>query len=229
MPFEWLTFDCYGTLIDWEEGILKAIEPFLTRAGLSFDPQEILSLYGRLESEAEKEWRPYRQVLQEVGKALAKHLGFELLPGEEDFLVKSLPFWRPFPEVNAVLSALREQGLSLAIISNIDQDLIAATLKHFTVSFQAVITAEEARCYKPGRAIFEMALRRLGVPKEKILHVGQSLFHDIAPGKKLGLRTVWVRRPGRDPYGATPPAEARPDWTIPSLEGLLKLLQNGVS
>ena len=227
MPFEWLTFDCYGTLIDWEEGILKAIEPFLTRAGLSFDPQEILSLYGRLESEAEKEWRPYRQVLQEVGKALAKHLGFELLPGEEDFLVKSLPFWRPFPEVNAVLSALREQGLSLAIISNIDQDLIAATLKHFTVSFQAVITAEEARCYKPGRAIFERALRRLEVPKEKILHVGQSLFHDIAPAKKLGLRTVWVRRPGRDPYGATPPAEARPDWTIPSLEGLLKLLQNG--
>ncbi len=224
MSFEWLSFDCYGTLIDWEEGLLKAIEPFLTRAGLSSKPLEILSLYGRLESEAEKEWRPYRQVLQEVGKALAKHLGFELLPGEEDFLVKSLPSWRPFPEVNSVLRALRKQGFSLAIISNIDQDLIAATLKHFTVPFQAVITAEEARCYKPGRAIFEKALRRLGVSKEKILHVGQSLFHDIAPAKRLGLRTVWIQRPGRDPFGATPPAEAHPDWTISSLEDLLNLL-----
>ncbi len=224
MRFEWLTFDCYGTLIDWEKGILSAISPFLERSGLKFKVEEILGLYGKLESEAEKSWRPYRKVLKEVAQGLANHLGFELLPGEKDFLVKSLPFWEPFPEVNNVLQTLKAYGFNLAIISNIDRDLIAQTLKHFVIKFDAIITAEEARCYKPQYGIFDIAFNTLKVSKEKILHIAQSIFHDIAPAKALGIKTVWVRRPGRHPFGATPPAQAKPDWTISSLNDLLELI-----
>ncbi len=224
MPrFEAITFNCYGTLIDWEQGILKALAPFLSRLSDIPSPEKILSLYGELESAAEKTWRPYKEVLRIVMKSLAEKLGFTLLPGEDTALVKSLPSWMPFPETNQALEELSSRGIKLVIISNIDQDLIAQTLRHFTISFDLIITAEEARCYKPDLKIFKIALEKLALPKEKILHVGQSVFHDIIPAKILGLTTCWVKRPGRDPYGATPKAQANPDFVIRDLRELLTL------
>lgn len=221
--FSWISFDCYGTLIDWEEGLLEALKPLLKRSSVETHPLEVLRLYAELESRFERTYRPYREVLRWVLRGLAERLGFELHPAEEYLLAEALPGWRPFPEVNETLRSLRDRGLKLAIISNIDRDLIAETLKHFTVSFDLVVTAEEARSYKPDLRIFELMLEKIPVPRERVLHVGQSLFHDILPAKKLGLASCWVKRPGRDPYGATPRAEARPDFVISDLSELLAL------
>ena len=220
-PFKWVSFDCYGTLIDWETGILAALAPHLKTLKDPPAPQEILSLYARFESEAERSWRPYREVLRLVARRLFAHLGLD--PEEEVFLV-SLPRWKPFPEVNEVLSALKGRGFKLALISNIDLELIKKTLAHFTFEFDALVTAEEARAYKPYEPIFALAEARLGVAPDKILHVAQSLFHDVVPAKKRGFRVVWVRRPGRDPYGATPRVQGSPDWVIKDLRELFELL-----
>ncbi|OAQ21214.1 haloacid dehalogenase type II [Thermosulfurimonas dismutans] len=221
--FSWITFDCYGTLIDWETGILETIAPLLERSGLELESLSVLRAYGKLESRFEREYRPYREVLCLVLKGLRERLGFDLQPGEEELLVKSLPEWPPFPEVNFILRELKNRGFRLGIISNIDRDLMAETLKHFVVDFDLVLTAEEARTYKPDPKIFELAFERIGEPRERILHVGQSLFHDIAPARKLGLKTCWVKRPGRDPYGATPPTEVETDLVVSDLSGLLAL------
>jgi len=223
-PFEWITFDCYGTLIDWEEGILKALEPLLSRAARRPSPAELLALYGRLESEVERTWRPYREVLRLVCQEMARALGVSLRPQEKDLLVESLPHWLPFPEVNEALESLKARGFKLAIISNIDRDLLAATLRHFSVPFDLLVTAEEARCYKPYPAIFSLAARKLAAKPAEILHVAQSLFHDISPARKFGWKTCWVRRPGRDPYGATPRASAEPDFIVSDLREILKLV-----
>ncbi len=222
--FEFVTFDCYGTLIDWETGILKALEPFLK--GLEPRPgaSEILSLYAELESQAELTWKPYRMVLQEVMQGLSRRLRFPLKPGEEKALVLSLPYWMPFPETNPTLKRLQTRGIPWAIISNIDRDLLEATLKHLNVRPNLIVTAEEARAYKPQLSIFKQALQKIGLPREKILHVGQSLFHDIAPARSLGLATCWVRRPERDPYGATPPASAEPDFVVSRLDEICSIL-----
>ncbi len=225
MPLKWITFDCYGTLIDWEEGILKSLTPFLKRASKDVSPKRLLALYATLESEAEKEWRPYREVLQIVGTKITQALGIPLKDSERDFLVRALPFWRPFPEANETLFALKARGFKLAIISNIDNDLLAQTLKHFEVSFDLLVTAEEARCYKPYPAIFSLAQEKLKSPPSEIFHVAQSLFHDISPARRLGWKTCWVRRPGRDPHGATPRVEAQPDFTISNLKEILPLLE----
>ncbi len=224
--FEWITFDCYGTLIDWEKGILEAIGPFIERACRKPSAVELLSLYARLESEEEKTWRPYREVLERVADGLAKALGIELLPEERGFLVKSLPTWKPFPEADIALKMLKTYGFKLAIISNIDNDLLARTLRHFTVDFDLVVTAEEARCYKPYRKIFLLAAQKLAVSPSKILHVGQSLFHDIVPASALGWKTCWVKRPGRDPYGATPRASAEPDFIVSDLREIEKIARS---
>ncbi len=221
-PFEWISFDCYGTLIDWEEGILTALAPFLARVPNSPEPAEILRLYARFESEAEREWRPYREVLRIVARNFQALLGLELDP---DLFVVSLPSWKPFPEVNEALSRLREKGLKLAIISNIDRDLLAETLKHFSVPFEVLVTAEEARAYKPYPPIFSLAMARFSCAPEKVFHVGQSLFHDILPARKIGWYTCWVKRPGRDPFGATPPVQGKPDYTVPDLLAVAELVE----
>ncbi len=222
--FLWLSFDCYGTLIDWETGIWEALKPLLKRSSRAPSLPELLRIYGKVESQLEKTYRPYREILQEAVREIAKLLQIELLPGEENLLVDTLPSWRPFPEVNETLQALKERGFKLAILSNIDQDLLAATLKHFSVNFDLLVTAEEARAYKPDLRVFELFLEKARVQPDQILHVAQSLFHDIAPARTLGIPTCWVRRPGRDPYGATPPAEAQPDFVIPDLSALPTLL-----
>ncbi|WP_457755619.1 haloacid dehalogenase type II [Thermodesulfatator indicus] len=217
--FEWVTFDCYGTLIDWETGILKALKPIF-----ALEDAEILKLYARFESEAERTWKPYREILKEVALKFFDHFGLKPDPGQENILWQSLPSWPPFPEVKEALAGLKKAGFKFAIISNIDNDLLAKSVAQMGVSFDALITAEEARSYKPGQAIFELAETRLSVSPERIFHVAQSLFHDIAPAKERGWTTCWVKRPSRDPFGATPPAEARPDFVISELREVIKII-----
>ncbi len=217
-----LTFDCYGTLINWEKGILQALSPFLKPAAP--EPEELLGLYARLEAEEERIFRPYKEILRAVAQRMAQSLGLDGRRLEWVF-VESLPHWPVFADVAEVLPRLKERGFLLAIISNTDRDLLAASVRQMGVEFDWLITAEEARAYKPAPEIFTLALKRIGLPKEEIWHVAQSHYHDIVPVSRLGITTVWLnRRVGKNPYGATLPARGEPDILCQDLKELERFL-----
>ncbi|MCI0440282.1 MAG: haloacid dehalogenase type II [Chloroflexi bacterium] len=219
--FEALTFDCYGTLIDWETGIWEALRPVFTSHGVTAARDEVLAMYGELESEAERgEYREYKAVLRATLEGIGSRLGFVPTPIELRRFSESVRDWPAFPDSTRALRALKSR-YGLAIISNIDDDLIALSVKRLGVEFDWVITAQQARSYKPSLNNFRLAFERMGLPRDKILHVAQSLFHDIAPARSLGLSTVWVnRRHDKPGFGATPPAQAQPDLEVPDLQTL---------
>lgn len=223
--FEALTFDCYGTLIDWETGIWEALQPALTSHQITIAKDTALELYGELEAEAERgEYRNYKTVLRMALEGLGSRLGFTATPGELERFSGSVKDWPAFADSAYALQALKKKH-KLAIISNIDDDLFAFSARRLQVSFDWVITAEQARSYKPSLNNFYLAFERLSLPKDKILHVAQSLFHDITPAKSLGLATVWVnRRHAQGGFGATPPAQAQPDLEVPDLQTLAKVM-----
>lgn len=228
--FDVISFDCYGTLIDWEAGILAAMQPVILRHELVSSADDLLRAYARAESAVEAgAYRPYREVLRRTFAAMAKDLGFAPQADELETLVEELPRWEPFPDTVASLRALAAGGHRLAIISNVDDDLFTGTAAQLGVSFDAVITAASARCYKPGQAIFERAFEVLGVAPKRILHAAQSRYHDIATARRLGMQTVHViRESGR--VGATPEPEGsdeppRADWSVANLAALVRLLE----
>jgi 2-haloacid dehalogenase len=216
--FEVLTFDCYGTLINWEEGILRCLRRILAAHDQDASDATILQLYGDFEAQAEQgEYRRYREVLQSVVSDVGEHFGFAPTGEEVRSLPKSLPNWKPWPDT---VSALREmqKRFRLAIISNVDDDLFAATRPQLEVEFDQIITAQQAKAYKPSLKIFELALNRIAVPADRILHVGQSVYHDVIPAQSLGLATVWVNRPSaRSGVGAVKAVEGRPDLEVSNL------------
>jgi 2-haloacid dehalogenase len=215
--FEVLTFDCYGTLIDWEAGILGALRPLLQKHGKDLSDAQLLELYGELEAKIEAgEYKRYREILRQVVGAVGERLGFKPSEAEMDSLSESLGTWPPFPDTVAALRRLKTR-YQLAIISNTDDDLFARTAKLLQVPFDFVVTAEQARSYKPSHNNFQLALQRIGKPKEKILHVGQSRHHDIAPSHELGFQNVLVTRRGR---GAVVANQAKPDLEVPDLKTL---------
>jgi 2-haloacid dehalogenase len=226
--FEALTFDCYGTLIDWERGILDALRPLLARHLVDRADDEILSCYAAEEERAERgPYRSYREVLREVVRQLGDRLGFAPAGGDLDCLGASVGSWPPFPDTVEALRSLKRR-YRLAIVSNIDDDLFAVTARRLEVPFDQVITAGQVRSYKPAPAHLETALERLGVGRDRLLHVAQSLFHDIEPARRLGLATVWVnRRRGRAGSGATPAGTARPDLEVADLASLARLAVPG--
>jgi 2-haloacid dehalogenase len=217
--FEALTFDCYGTLIDWESGLLAALQSILKSHGQSLNDRQILDIYGELEPKVQNPYRRYRQVLAEVVRGFGDRLGFPVSNAEAESLPESLKDWPPFPDTRAALGVLKTR-YKLAIISNTDDDLFAATARHFEVQFDRVITAEQAKAYKPSTAPFVLALERLGLPPERVLHCGQSIYHDVLPAKSLKLAAVLVYRRG---FGATRPSEGKPDLEVPDLETLASL------
>jgi 2-haloacid dehalogenase len=219
--FEVLTFDCYGTLIDWETGLWAALCPIFESHRVSVSLEDALTLYGELESEVERgAYRDYKAVLRSVLEGLGSRLGFAPTPAELDRFAVSVQEWPAFPDSPRALRALKTK-YKLAIISNIDDDLFAFSAQRLQVPFDWVITAQQVQSYKPSLNNFHRAFERLGVPPSRILHVAQSLFHDIAPAKALGLATVWVnRRRGKAGPGATPPAQAQPDLEVPDLQSL---------
>jgi len=214
---EVLTFDCYGTLIDWETGILGALRPLVAAHGRHLSDPELLELYGLLEAAVERgPYRKYREVLREVVRGFGERLGFQASETEMEALPDSLGTWPPFPDTVGALRRLKSK-YKLAIISNTDDALFAQTAKLLQVPFDAVITAEQCRSYKPSLNNFRVALERLGVPKEKVLHVGQSRHHDIAPARQMGIANVLVTRRGQ---GAVLANAAQPDLEVPDLETL---------
>ncbi len=211
-----LTLDCYGTLIDWEAGAVEALRPLLTRHGTALSDDEIVAAFQDIEAPlCEPPYRPYRAVLAGVVEGFGRRFGFPVAAAEREALAASVPSWRPFPDTVDALRALAGR-YRLAVISNIDDDLFAATAPRLGVSFDPVVTAEQARCYKPDPAIFELALRRLGVEPRRVAHVAEGVT-EIPPARRLGCATVWVRRHGRSARLLT---EA-PDLEVPDLRSLL--------
>lgn len=219
--FEVLIFDCYGTLIDWETGILTAVRRALSAHGVSAADKDILEKYAALEAELEAgPYLPYRVVLTRVMEALGRHFGVTFTRAENDSLADSIKDWLPFPDTVEALRRLSTK-YKLAILSNIDCDLFRDTARHLEIDLDHVITAQQAGSYKPARSNFEMALGKIGRPKEKILHVAESVYHDIIPAQAIGLKTVWLyRRMGKDGSGATKAAAAPPGLVLPDLKSL---------
>jgi 2-haloacid dehalogenase len=217
--FRALTFDCYGTLIDWETGLLGALRPILRAHGSKLPDEQILSLYAELEPLAQNPYRLYREVLEEVVRGLGKRFGFQPSDAEARSLPDSLKNWPPFPDTVAALKRLQAR-YRLAIISNTDDELFAGTAPHLQIKFDQVITAEQAHAYKPSFAPFRLALDRLALCREQVLHVGQSVYHDVVPAKSLGWATVLVRRRG---FGATRAMAEKPDLEVPDMQSLAAL------
>jgi 2-haloacid dehalogenase/putative hydrolase of the HAD superfamily len=216
MEFDLITFDCYGTLIDWEGGIIRAFQSEALKDELNFDPADIISAYMIEEPSVEAErYRPYREVLAEVARRAAARLGWEIDPGRASFLAASLSDWLPFPDTNPALERLAER-YRLGILSNVDDDLIAGTLRHFAVKFDLIVTAEQVKSYKPAPAHFREALAR--ARGSRLLHAAQSYFHDVAPALELGIPVAWINRKREGRPG--PP----PTYELSSLEELADLL-----
>ncbi len=219
--FSTLTFDCYGTLIDWETGILNALRPLLERHGQALEDEAILELFGELEADAEAgPYQPYREILATVAGGFGERLGFETSAQERATFGASVGDWPAFPDSVDGLRRLKRH-YRLVILSNVDDDLFAGSARRLEAPFDAVVTAQQAGSYKPSLNNFRTLLERLDAPKQEILHVAQSLFHDIAPANEIGLTTVWVnRRHDRPGSGATPPQEATPALEVPDLRTL---------
>lgn len=220
-----ITFDCYGTLVDWERGILAALEPLVRRAGAGVEPGWLLARHALHESRLERGgFRSYREVLAGVGIALASDLGVALEPGEEELLAQSLPGWPTFEDTVACLRRLACVA-PLGILSNVDDDLFDGTRPALGAELRWVVTAQQVGSYKPAERNFLALLERTGLEPGQILHVAQSRYHDIAPASAMGFRTVWVDRPSRfGGSGATPPANAHADLRVTGLKELCAAL-----
>lgn len=215
----WATFDCYGTLIDWNLGIRAEFERIF---GVEQAPR-LLERYHELEPEIESEpFRSYREVLTLALERLAREQQVQFPEGEAGALAHSLPDWPPFPEVPAALAELRERGWLLAILSNTDRDLIAASQRQLAVPIDLAVVAEDLQSYKPAHAHWEHFFEATTAERDRHVHVAASLFHDITPARELGLRSVWINRLGEK-------ADPVPDRELPDLSELPDVLDELVS
>jgi len=216
--FDALTFDCYGTLIDWETGLTEAFRPVLIAHGIDLDGEDVLVRYARYEAAAEAgPYRRYRDILAAGLRGVAGELDFEPSAEELATFGGSVADWPSFPDSAAALAHLKTR-FRLGVITNCDDDLFAASNERLGVDFDWIVTAQQAGSYKPDERNFRLAFERIGLPRERILHVAQSLFHDHVPAQRLGLTSVWIdRRHDRSGSGATPGAEAMPNATFPDM------------
>ena len=199
---DWITFDCYGTLIDWEGGVARALSPFLPPP---VDRAALAARYITVEAAVEHEsYRPYRDVLAAASARLMIELGHPLSPEHAKVLPDSLPRWRPFPEVPGALRFLRNAGYRLAILSNVDRDLLSASIPLLGLEPDLTVTAEDCRSYKPALDHWNRFRALSGAGPERTVHIAASLFHDIVPATSLGYRTVFVNRHGAAVSGAAP-------------------------
>ena len=205
-----ITFDCYGTLIDWETGIKDAFARAAQEDGVSIDPRAVVAAYSQIEPVVEHErYRRYREVLTETAMRVARSLGWNLSRERAIFLPNSLPFWKPFDDTNRALEELRAHGLRLGILSNVDDDLLEGTRRHFTVSFDPIVTAQQVGSYKPAHGHFLTARERIG--GAPWLHAAASNFHDIVPTNALGIPNAWINRARSAPLPGGEPGRQYPD------------------
>jgi 2-haloacid dehalogenase len=212
----WATFDCYGTLIDWNAGIGAVLE----RLWGAEQAPGLLRRYHELEPEVQAErYRSYAEVLTLTLERLAHDAGYGLPEGESGVLPHSLPDWPPFSEVPPALTELRNRGWNLAILSNTDRPLIMESEKRLGVPFDLIVTAEDVKSYKPAHGHWERFFELTTAGRDRHVHVAASLFHDVAPARELGLRIVWINRLGEQP-------EPEPDRELRDLSGLPDVLDD---
>jgi len=214
-----LTFDCYGTLIDWRKGIESHLGEILRRKGLPLDVR-IYPVYVKLEAEEEGgSYKKYTEVLAMGAQKVAAHFGLDLSEEEANNFAQSIPSWKPFDDTVKALRSLGSLGLERIILSNIDTDILRETIRKNQLDVDGYITAEEIGSYKPAVGHWTTFFERYKVEKSNVLHVAQSLFHDIIPATKLGLSTVWINR-----YDEIEPLEVGPSYTFRNLAELNNLL-----
>ncbi len=218
-----ITFDCYGTLIDWETGIREAFEMAAAAGGAVLPAGgALLAAYAEIEPEVEAEgYRSYQEVLRATAVRVAARFGWKLDAGRARFLPDSLPSWRPFPDTNPALRRLAAAGCRLGILSNVDDDLLEGTRQRLEVTFDPVITAQQVSSYKPAPGHFLAARERLG-PGMRWLHAAQSYFHDVVPCKRLGIPVAWINRKN-EKAGHEGPA----DREMHDLAGLARWIERG--
>ena len=204
-----ITFDCYGTLIDWSAGLSRSFSEIFGPAVAGHE-REWFEAYVRIEAEVESgPYRSYREVLAAVSERLARRFHLSLPPGREQQLAKMLPHWAPFPDTNEALLRLQRR-FRLGVLSNIDRDLFAGTARQFGIAFDFIVTAEDVESYKPARAHFQRLIDAHG-GAETALHVAQSLYHDGVPANDLGLAFVWINRYKEENHTTVRPLAEFPD------------------
>lgn len=213
--YDVITFDCYGTLIDWERGFTDAF----IREGLAphTERNRITALYHSVEPEIESSWKPYRDVLREMAIRVSSQLGHEINEERAAFLPDSLPSWTVFADTNDALVRLRDLGIQLGILSNIDDDLFAMTARQFAVELDPVVTAEQVRSYKPAHPHFIEARKQFD--GRRWLHAAQSHFHDVVPARELGIPVAWINRKSEMPARGI-----APDYDLTNLTELADLM-----
>jgi 2-haloacid dehalogenase len=223
--YDALTFDCYGTLVDWAAGLASALQPVLRAHDVEVDDDALFRLYGRFEQDVESgPYVAYREVLRRTTRRIGTHFGFTPTNAELERVADSVGRWPAFGDTNDALGRLGGH-FRLAVVSNVDDALFRETARQFPVSFDEVITAEQVGAYKPALAPFETAFTRLGVPPNRLLHVAQSVYHDVTPAGRMGLSCAWVQRYGTRFDPPTPQTE--PVATVPDLATLAdRLLDN---
>jgi len=230
--FAALTFDCYGTIIDWETGIREALDRHATRREFAApEIESFLAAFGRLETsvqQANPGWL-YPRVLEECFTQLATAFAFPATADDARAFGESVGEWPPFPDSSEALRRLQSRS-ALIVASNVDRESFRRSESRLGVKFDGIVTAQDVSAYKPDPRMFDAAVRKaaeLGVPRERVLHVAQSIFHDISPANRLGIACVWVDRRAGRPGGATPEASARPDLRVESLRELADLVERG--
>jgi 2-haloalkanoic acid dehalogenase type II len=194
-PYDIVTFDCYGTLVDWEGGISVAFMEAAAEEGVRLGREEILAAHAAIEPRVQAEgFRTYRDVLTETARRMALGFGWPIDHSKARFLATSLPGWKVFEDTNAALRRLSDSGYRLGILSNVDDDLLCATMRQFDCGFELVITAEQVRSYKPEEPHFVAAREAIG--EDRWLHAAQSWFHDVVPASALGIPVAWINRNG---------------------------------
>lgn len=224
LDYDALSFDCYGTLIDWETGIAAVLREWSARRWLNLTDEELLTAYSPHEAAAEAAHPtdPYPQILARSLRSLGRQLGADVNDADADALARSVPDWPAFPDSAAALALLAER-YQLIVLSNVDRESFAGSNRRLGGTFAGILTAEDVGSYKPSPRNFdalEAEAARLGIGAGRLLHVAQSLFHDHVPAKRAGLPTVWIDRRHDNPgWGATPPppADVTPDWTFASM------------
>ncbi|HYV73527.1 MAG TPA: haloacid dehalogenase type II [Candidatus Binatia bacterium] len=224
--FECLSFDCYGTLIDWESGILGYLRPLLKGKGLNVADDEILNLYSEFEPQRQRPYQRYRNVLAAVVRDFGAHYAVAVTEQEANGLAESIRSWEPFADTVPALKKLKTR-CKLAVLSNIDDDLFAFTAPKLGVELDTLVTAQQVESYKPSLSNFGTLLARLPISKERLLHVAESLYHDVVPAQSLGIATVWVNRRQGKQAAATKLIRAKADLEVPTVGALAEVMAAG--
>lgn len=221
MPtYQVLTFDCYGTLIDWEGGMRAALASVIEKRELSLDPFEIHEKYAEIEPEIqETRGGRYVDVMRMSVRETFAHFGLEVTDKEAGIFGDTLASWPKFPDTTEALAEMKNRGYKLVILSNTDDNFIRQSIETIGVEFDEVITAEAVGSYKPAQGHWDRMLETLGVSKDVVLHVAQSYYHDVVPATGLGFKMAWINRKGQTPWG-----EARPNYEFQDLKSLLSIL-----